>query len=194
MISVVIPTLNDGRRLAPTLAALVPGAADGLLVEAIVADGGSTDATEAVADAAGCRFLPGPAERGARLTAGAATARAPWLLFLPPGVVPGEGWIGEVRAFLDIVSRDGRTDGRVAVFGRLAKGYGAGAMLLRWRDRLAFLAGRGADASQGLLIGREHYGRLGGHRPVDETERDLSRRIGRRRIVTLGVRTRRIEA
>ena len=41
----------------PTLAALVPGAATGLLAEVVIADANSRDATAEVADIAGCRFL-----------------------------------------------------------------------------------------------------------------------------------------
>ena len=53
MISVVIPTLNAERTLASTLAALVPAVVDGLVQEAILADGGSSDDTRIIADAAG---------------------------------------------------------------------------------------------------------------------------------------------
>ena len=56
MISVIIPTLDSERALLPTLAALVPGAMEGLVSEVIVADGGSRDDTAIVADAAGCNF------------------------------------------------------------------------------------------------------------------------------------------
>ena len=48
MISVVIPTHESERALAHTLAALVPGALDGVLREVIVADGGSKDGTAKV--------------------------------------------------------------------------------------------------------------------------------------------------
>ena len=39
--------------------------------------------------------------RGARLKAAAATARAPWLLFLRPGTVPDATWIDETRRFIE---------------------------------------------------------------------------------------------
>lgn len=66
----------------PTLAALVPGAATGLLAEVVIADANSSDATAEVADIAGCRFLASSEPLGARLKAAAATTRSPWLLFL----------------------------------------------------------------------------------------------------------------
>ena len=52
MISVVIPTYNAEATLGPTLAALVPAVVDGIVQEAILVDGGSTDETCAVAEAA----------------------------------------------------------------------------------------------------------------------------------------------
>ncbi len=100
MISVVIPTHESERLLAHTLAALVPGALDGILREVIVADAGSKDGTAKVADVAGCRFMVLPGARGARLAAAAATARADWLWFVQPGSIPGTGWIEELGRFI----------------------------------------------------------------------------------------------
>src|SRR5215467_10246274 len=85
MLSVVIATHDSERALLPTLAALVSGAAAGTVREVIVADAGSRDATTAIADGAGCRVLV--STQRARLKAAAEAARAPWLLFLRPGVV-----------------------------------------------------------------------------------------------------------
>jgi hypothetical protein len=46
--------------------------------------------------------------------------------------------------------------------------------------------GAAPNPRQGLLIARVLYDRLGGHRPDSrEPERDLLRRLGRRRIVLL---------
>src|ERR1700692_1911590 len=100
MLSVVIATENAERVLVPTLAALVPGATAGIVSEVILADAGSRDGTAKVADVAGCRYIASNAPVGARLRAAAADARAPWLLFLRPGVVPDATWIDEVRRFV----------------------------------------------------------------------------------------------
>lgn len=185
VITVIIPTLDDERRLVPTLASLVSGAADGLIVEAIVADGGSRDGTETVADVAGCRFIRGEADAGARLAAAAAGAKAPWLLFLPPGVVLDEGWIRDVRAFLDQVTRRGESDRRAAVFALGTDDYGMAAALRQTRARLGLWLGRGADPDQGLLICAGHYRALGGHGAGAGTASRLTRRLGATRIVTL---------
>lgn len=188
MLSVVIPTLNDERRLVPTLASLVAGAADGLIVEAILVDGGSTDETEAVADIAGCRLLKGPADRGARLASAAATAKAPWLLFMAPGVVLDEGWIREVRSFLEAVSRHGEARRRAAVFAHGVDGFGMAPRLTNFKARLGFALGFGPTASQGLLINTAHYRSRGGHRPGQSSERAFARSIGRRGISVLRAR------
>src|SRR5260221_284039 len=64
MLSVIIPTLNSERMLVPTLAMLVSGAMSGIAREATVVDGGSTDGTLEVADAAGCAGLAPSAPHG----------------------------------------------------------------------------------------------------------------------------------
>lgn len=187
MISVVIPTLNDERRLVPTLACLVSGAADGLIVEAIIADGGSVDDTEAVADVAGCRFLAGPADRGLRLARAARAAKAPWLLFMLPGVVLDEGWIREVRGFVEAAARRGLDD-RAAVFALGTESYALSGRLAAWTARAAFSVGLGPDPRQGLLVTAARYEACGGHPPGESAERALARRIGRARTVVLRAR------
>src|SRR6266571_1362354 len=114
MLSVIIATDDSERALVPTLAALVAGAAAGAVRDVIVADGGSRDDTEAVADVAGCRFLLLPGPLGARLAAAAATARAPWLMFLRAGVVPDVSWVAEATRFIEDAERSGAS--RAAVF------------------------------------------------------------------------------
>jgi glycosyltransferase involved in cell wall biosynthesis len=185
VISVIIPTLNDERRLVPTLASLVSGAADGLIVEAIVADGGSTDDTEGVADVAGCRFFRGPADRGERLNAAARAAKAPWLLFVLPGSVVDEGWIREVRGFLDAASRRPADQRRAAVFALGGEGYSLSESLAIQAARLAFLAGFGPDPRQGFLIAAERYRAMGGHTAGSHPERAFARRVGRFRTTVL---------
>ena len=100
MLSVVIATHDSERLLVRTLAALVPGATAGLITEVVVADAGSRDDTAAVADIAGCNFLVAEGSLGKRLAAAAAAARAPWLLFLRPGIILDAPWVGEARGFV----------------------------------------------------------------------------------------------
>lgn len=171
MFSIVIATHDSERALVPTLAALVPGAIAGIVREVIVADGGSRDKTEEVADIAGCRYVASQAPAGGRLKAAAAQARGDWLMFLQPGAVPGATWIDETIAFAE---RSG-ADERAAVFTSEA---GVSTALRRM-----FLL---PDGRQGLILRKSFYDALGGHR-ADSTapEGALLRRIGRRRLVAL---------
>ena len=97
MISVVIPTRDNQQVLGPCLAALAPALVAGLLREVIFADGGSTDDTEAIADATGARFLTAPPGEGPQLAAGIAAAKGPWALALRPGAVLGETWVRQAE-------------------------------------------------------------------------------------------------
>jgi cellulose synthase/poly-beta-1,6-N-acetylglucosamine synthase-like glycosyltransferase len=97
MISVVIATLNDERALGETLGALIAAAIDGLVREVIVADGGSTDHTLAIADDAGARILKGDGAAAGRIVEGCAMARGEWLLVLDPQVIPAAGWDSAVK-------------------------------------------------------------------------------------------------
>jgi hypothetical protein len=182
MISAVIATYESERPLVPTLAALVQGALAGILREVIIADGGSTDGTAMVADVSGCRFVVAKEPLGKRLRETAREARSPWLLFLQPGVVPEQAWVEEATEFI----QGEPTDGRAAVFRRMPAGGNARSLL---RDA-ATLASSALGAlplpSQGLLISKPLYDTIGGHdAATDDPERDLLRRLGRRRIVTL---------
>jgi hypothetical protein len=179
MLSVVIATHEDEGGLLPTLAALVPGAAAGIVREVIVV-ANAHETTAQIADIAGCRLINAQASRGARLKLAAATARARWLLFLQPGLVPEVSWIDETRRFIEQAELDGRAGAAAAAFRpRSARSLGAEAIELL---RLAL----GRRPHQGLLIAKALYDDVAGHRAdVGSPERDLVHRLGRRRIVLL---------
>ncbi|MDP2295824.1 MAG: glycosyltransferase [Pseudolabrys sp.] len=190
MLSVVIPTYESERLLVPTLAALVPGAMSGLVSEVVVVDAGSADATEEVADIAGCRFIRIEGPLGTRLKQAAASTRTPWLMFLRPGCVPEPGWIEAAERFMEAASQlDGAA--RAAVF----RPPGAADLLRPGLSELLALlrvmAGGGARPEQGLLIARRFYDALGGHPDGDGTEAAMLRKLGRRRVTMLsaGART-----
>ncbi|HEY7459604.1 MAG TPA: glycosyltransferase [Xanthobacteraceae bacterium] len=183
MITVVIPTLDSERVLIPTLAALVPGSAEGLVCEVLLADGGSRDETRTIADAAGCEFIGGPPDE-TRLKFAAASARGTWLLFLDPGTALDEGWTREVRAFL---AKD-RAGQRAAIFKLAIDGPGLGSRLAEMvaSTRLALTGTPRAD--QGLLIAKPLYLSLGGHSPGPRTRQRLFGKIGSGRLVVLRTR------
>lgn len=187
MLSVIIATQDSERLLLPTLAALIPGATEGLISEVIVADAGSRDDTAFVADVAGCNFMVTQAALGERLKKAAAAARAPWLLFLQPGVILDSGWIGETRRFVD----RGSPGPRAAAFRR---GAPARAQLRDVWELLAAALGALPRPDQGLLIAHPFYDALGGHRACTaDAEAELIRRIGRRNVVTLGATAARLD-
>jgi hypothetical protein len=176
MLSVIIPTDGVEQPAVATLAALVPGAAAGVIREVLLVDRAGTDIIERVADVAGCNFLAFQGTRAAALAAGARQARSPWLMFLHAGAVLDSGWIEETTQFIQGVVSSGRP--RAGIF-RYARSPYADPRL---RDGLKFLARMiaGPSAEQGLLIARDHYERLGGYAPdARRSEARLLRQLGR---------------
>jgi hypothetical protein len=178
MLSVIIPTEGIEQPAVATLAALVPGAAAGIIREVLLVDrsDNGNGVIERVADVAGCRFLGVEGSRAAAMAAGARHARSPWLMFLRPGAVLDTGWIEETTQFIQGVAASGRP--RAGVF-RYARSPYADTGL---RDRFKFIARTiaGPLSDQGLLIARDHYDRLGGYAPdARRSEQRLLRQLGR---------------
>lgn len=185
VITVVIPTLNSERVLVPALASLVPGSAQGLLREVILADGGSNDETEKIADIAGCTFQKSPHDLGARLRAASQGARGNWLMFLDPAAVLEEGWTRELRAFVEKAERAGVTEKRAATFRFSHEGFGLPSRLREVSVTARRVLGFRPRAEQGLLISKNFYRTIGAHKDGARAQERLLARIGRRRIVTL---------
>ena len=186
MLSVIIATRDSERPLVRTLAALVPGATSGLITEVLIADGGSRDDTQAVADIAGCKLVVAEEALGRRLCLAAEAARAPWLMFLQPGVVLDTPWIGEIRSFVERPVREHQA----AVFRRARSGQSP------FAEAAALVAdslGARARPEQGLVIAADFYQRTGGHsQQAQDPESELLRRIGGRRLARLSTRAFRI--
>ena len=176
MLSVIIPTEGVEQPAVATLAALVPGAAAGIIREVLLVDRGDNGVIERVADVSGCRFLRFDGTRAASLAAGAKQSRSPWLMFLRPGAVLDTGWIEETTQFIQGVAASGRP--RAGVF-RYARSPYADTGL---RDRFRVIARKiaGPLSDQGLLIARDHYNRLGGYAPdARRSVARLLRQLGR---------------
>src|ERR1700675_4645358 len=177
MLSVIIPTDGVEQPAVATLAALVPGAAAGLVREVVLVDRAGTGVIERVADVAGCRFLAFEGTRAAALAAGARQARSPSLMVLHARAVLDSSWIEETTQFIQGVTNSGRP--RAGIF-RYARSPYADTGL---RDGLKFVARMltGPWPDQGLLIARDHYDRLGVYRPDPRrSEARLLRQLGRR--------------
>jgi len=150
-ISVIIPTLNEGARLAATLdqvRAVLPAA------ELIVADGGSADDTPAIARAAGALTVMAPRGRGPQLAAGAEAAHGHLLLFLHADTtLPADAAEVLDRAFAD----------RRTLIGTFRLGFDVGGRFLKtcaWFTRIDSVFTRFGD--QGIAVRRDFYAQLGG--------------------------------
>jgi rSAM/selenodomain-associated transferase 2 len=181
-LSIVIPTLNEATALGATLATF-----DGVggVREVVVADGGSSDATAAIAVAAGARVITGPSGRGRQLAAGAAATAGQWLLFLHADCRLEIGWEDAVGAFVTTPAAAQRAgyfdfslDDPSPQARRLER-------LVAWRCRVLALP----FGDQGLLIARVLYDAIGGFAPLPLMEDvDLVRRLGRDRLRPIGMR------
>ncbi len=181
-ISIIVPTLNAAPALRHSLPPLAEFRVLDLVCEVIFVDGGSQDATAAIAEAAGAVLVRAERGRGSQLAAGAEAARGDWLLFLHADTVLQPGWDAALRCFLE----DSANLRRAACFRLRLDDDRRGARCVAWmanlRSRLLGLP----YGDQGLLIARDFYRRLGGFQALPLMEDvDLVRRIGRNRIVVL---------
>lgn len=87
-ISVIIPCLNEERNLA----ALLPLLSRHSELEVIVVDGGSSDHSCQIAEAAGCIVLHSPKGRGRQMNIGASIAKHRYFLFLHADTQLPEGF------------------------------------------------------------------------------------------------------
>lgn len=153
-VSVVIPTLDAARHLPACLAALIEGVEAGLLREVVIADGGSSDATGKIAEAAGARVVTGPAGRGGQLARGVASSGGDWLLILHADTVLSPGWSGAVAA--------GMARRRPGYFRLRFQAPGlAPRIVAGWANLRARLFGL-PFGDQGLLVSRRDYEAAGG--------------------------------
>ncbi len=148
--------------------------------EIVVADGGSTDDTPAVAIGLGARVVSAAKGRGGQLAAGVAAAGGEWLLLLHADTRLSPEWIAAAARFMQA------GPARAAYFRFVLDSADRRARrverLVAWRcRRLALPYG-----DQGLLISRALLEAVGGVRPLPLMEDvDLARRLGRRRLVAL---------
>ncbi|MCA8883751.1 MAG: TIGR04283 family arsenosugar biosynthesis glycosyltransferase [Rhodobacteraceae bacterium] len=178
-ISVVVPSLNAGPGFAAMLAALTPGLSEGLLRELVVSDGGSTDDTLAIAEAAGARVIRGARGRGGQLRRGVAAAEGAWLLVLHADTQLAPDWPEAVRAHLTAhPDRAGYFWLRFRASGLAPRMVAGGANL---RSRFFGLP----YGDQGLLIPRALYDSAGGYPDIPLMEDAALARALKGRLVPL---------
>jgi len=173
LLSAVVPTLNEADNIRACLGALIEGAD-----EIIIADGGSSDDTVSIASGFSVHWIEASRGRGRQLAAGGLAANGEWLMFVHADTILEAGWPNVVLEFIKKVG-----DAEIAgVFSYRNDLNSLGGKILErcvaWRTELGLPYG-----DQGLLIGRQHYNRLGGFRDLPIMEDvDLIRRIGRRQL------------
>src|SRR5262249_7975323 len=147
-VSAIIPTLNAADTLAGLIGQLQAAA---IVSEIIIADGGSSDETAAIAAAAGAHFVAAMRGRGNQLAPGAGAAAVDWLLFLPADCRLAADWEAAVAAFLAAPEAAGRAgyfdfalDDAAPAARRLER-------IVAWRCRALALP----YGDQGLLISRD---------------------------------------
>ena len=187
-LSIIVPALNEATGIVAMLSALAPLRACG--AEVIVIDGGSEDATPALAQAGADRVVDGPRGRARQMNAGAALASAPVLLFLHADTRLPAG----ADRLIDAALASGASWGRFDVFitGR-APLLRLVAAMMNLRSRLTGIA----TGDQAIFVTRSAFVRVGGF-PDQALMEDieLSRRLSalappaclRARVVTSGRR------
>ena len=157
-ISVIIPTLNAEAVLPRCLESLMEGLEAGLIRELVISDGGSTDATGALAQAWGAEVVQGRASRGGQLRRGCAAAKGDWLLVLHADSRLSPGWAEvAVRAL-------GAADQAHWFQLRFDQGGLPARIVAGWanlRSRMGLPYG-----DQGLLICKTLYDGHGGYRDI----------------------------
>ena len=171
MISIVIPALNEAKRLPGLLTRLArePGAH-----EVIVVDGGSADGTETLARRAGARVMRAAPGRGQQLAAGAAAARGDTLLFLHADSNFPAGGLARIE---QVLAGDPRCPG-----GNFRLIFDGDSPFSRWLTAFyAWIRARGLYyGDSAIFVRREVYRALGGIRAIALMEDyDFVRRLER---------------
>lgn len=154
-ISVIIPTLNAERALPACLGALAEGLNAGLIRELVICDGGSTDDTVQIAQAAGAEIVHAAASRGGQLQRACAAAQGTWLLVLHADTQLQPDWS---RAAMDVLPRPGAYYAAL----RFDEPSFAAQAVAGWANLRARWLGL-PYGDQGLLIHRDVYDAAGGY-------------------------------
>jgi rSAM/selenodomain-associated transferase 2 len=156
-LSIIMPVLDEAAGIEAALQALAPYRKRG--VEVIVVDGGSRDATAALARPLADYVIMAPRGRSLQMNAGAAAARGDALLFLHADTNLPEN---ADRLILDGLARSGRGWGRFDV--RFDGGglLAMTAVMMNTRSRLTGIA----TGDQAMFAARAAFEAAGGFPPI----------------------------
>lgn len=171
-LAVIIPALNEARLLPGLLSDL---RAVRLPMEVVVVDGGSRDATVAVAEAGGARTLRAGPGRAQQMNAGAAASAGDWLCFLHADVrMPDPARVVLAAAVAEETLS-------AAVWRFAIDGSGPWLRLVEFGARLRDRVGGLPYGDQGLLVRRRLFEAVGGFPEIPIMEDVAMLRALRRR-------------
>ena len=151
-LSVIVPALDEADGIASMLQTLAPLRAGGH--EVIVVDGGSVDATAAIASRFADQVIQAPRGRALQMNAGAALAGGHALLFLHADTRLPEN---ALQFVLDALARRGWGRFDVRIEGR-SPWLSVVAFFMNWRSRLTGIA----TGDQAIFVRRELFAAAGG--------------------------------
>jgi len=169
-VAAIVPVLNEARSLPDFLARARAWPVD----ELIFVDGGSSDATSRLLDAAGVRWRRAPTGRGRLMNAGAAMSMSDILVFVHADTRLSSSHFEEIaRVMRDPAVVGGRFDVRLS--GR-HPAFRIIELFINLRSRLT----RISTGDQAMFVRREVFERLGGfpEQPLME-DVEFSRRLKR---------------
>ena len=171
-LTIVMPVLNEAAGLGAALQALAAFKARG--VQVIVVDGGSSDGTAALAQAAGAAVITAPRGRAVQMNAGAQHGSAGVLLFLHADTaLPTDADRLIAQALTNGQTVWGRFDVRIAGQSPMLRVV---AGLMNLRSRLSGIA----TGDQALFMTRTAFDAVGGFAPQPLMEDiEISKRLRR---------------
>ena len=167
-VSVIIPAFNEAAHIAATLQPVRAGRPH----EIILVDGGSTDGTRAIAQAAGATVLQSKPGRARQMNAGAARATGNVLLFLHADTLLPNDW---TRIVQETLGQPGVVAGSFGF--RIAEQF-AGRRLVEWTTNLRSRWFQNPYGDQTQFLRRALFEELGGFAdlPIME-DYDLNQRL-----------------
>ena len=151
-LSIIIPVLNEGETIGPTIEALFPLRPE----EIIVVDGGSTDLTRDMAAQQQALVISSPRGRAQQMNQGARVAQGDGFLFLHADTRLPSSALSDIRSALeDPQCVGGRFDVRLDARGWIFRLIG---FLISLRSRLTKVA----TGDQAIFVRREIFDDLGG--------------------------------
>lgn len=169
-LTVIVPMLNEAANLPALLAQLAPWRDAGAQV--VLVDGGSSDASVRLAQAAGWTVLSAKRGRARQMNVGAAQAQGEWLLFLHADTrLPEQAWCLLQQTMADPRAVWGRFDVRISGQAWMLPVV---ACMMNWRSRCTGIA----TGDQAMFVRRAVFVAEGGFpdQPLME-DIELSRRL-----------------